>query len=423
MIIHNHDGIPDGNTEDPVLVTTPREGIPDVVDTPEALEAAVEKLMTVDTPVACDAERAQGFRYGADPYLIQIRREGAGTFLIDAHALPDLRAMQPLVDQSQRWLLHAADQDLPNLRQLGLSPRHLFDTEIAAQLLGFERIGLAAVCEQVLGLAIAKDHQAADWSVRPLPKDWLRYAALDVELLTELYRNMAKELHDLGRWDWAREEFKWTLAKPAPAPKPERWRTLPGASKIKSRRGLAVLKELFEARESVARQIDLSPGRLVRNAALVRAATQPPKTKRALMAMSEFRTPKAREYTDTWLRAINRGLTAHDKDLPPKHRARVRDSIPPVRQWARIDEDAFARLQAVRASVAEVAEGLGLSSETVLAPKVQRYMAWAPMDDPTRTLPEQVDKRFEEAGARNWQRTLTREGLVAALSEKPADVA
>ena len=148
-----------------------------------------------------------------------------------------------------------------DLRQVGLRPSALFDTEIAARLIGLERFGLAAVAEQVLGLGLVKDHQASDWSVRPLPKEWLRYAALDVELLTELYYRLSKRLDQMGRWEWAQQEFAYALSVAPPTAKQDRWRSLPGAGKIRSRRGLGVLKALWETRESIARRIDMSPGR------------------------------------------------------------------------------------------------------------------------------------------------------------------
>ena len=269
MLVNNGGGLPQGDTDNPELIAQPRGGTPAVIDTQVELEAAARALSAGATPIALDVERAQGFRYGADPYLVQIRREDVGTFLIDTHALPELSVLQPGVQDV--WLLHDCLQDLPNLHQVGLRPSALFDTEIAARLIGLERFGLAAVTEQVLGLGLVKDHQASDWSVRPLPKDWLRYAALDVELLTELYYRLSKRLDQMGRWEWAQQEFAYALSVTPSGPKPDRWRSVPGAGKIRSRRGLGVLKALWETRESIAMRIDLSPGRLVRNAALVRA--------------------------------------------------------------------------------------------------------------------------------------------------------
>ena len=412
MRIANTGGLPVGDTEDPELVAAPRGGVPGVVDTVEALEEAARALEAGAAPIALDVERAQGFRYGNDPYLIQIRREDVGTFLIDPAALPDLTRLSGALGAV--WLLHDAAQDLPNLRQVGLTPRELFDTEIAARLIGLERFGLAAVSEQVLGLSLVKDHQASDWSVRPLPPDWLRYAALDVELLTELYRVLSIRLHDMGRWEWALEECAYIAARPAPEPKEERWRSLPGAGKIRQRRNLAVLESLWSTREAIAKGLDLAPGRLVRNAALVKAAQVPPRNRRALQAISEFRSPVARQYGDEWMRAITRAMTAREDSLPPVHPPRAPGSIPEPRNWARIDEDAAGRLSAVRTAMTRLSDELSIAPEVILEPRIQRYLAWAPLD-PKRPSGDEVEERMFDAGARDWQMDLCLDPLSDAL--------
>ena len=412
MLINNGGGLPRGDTDDPKLIAQPRGGIPAVIDTQHDLERAVRNLKTGTAPVALDVERAQGFRYGSDPYLVQIRREDVGTFLIDTHALPDLSALQPGLEDV--WLLHDCLQDLPNLRQVGLRPSSLFDTEIAARLVGLQRFGLAAVAEQVLGLGLVKDHQASDWSVRPLPKEWLPYAALDVELLTELYYRLSKKLDQMGRWEWAQQEFSYSLSVPPAATKPDRWRSVPGSGKIRSRRGLGVLKALWETRESIARRIDLSPGRLVRNAALIRAAAAPPKNRRALMSINEFRSPVAKQYMNEWMHALASVNAMAEDELPPKNRPVQPGSIPEPRQWNRIDESAAARLGTVRAAVASVASRLDLAPEVVLAPQVQRYLAWAPLD-PSRPSGDEVEERMVFRGARDWQIDLTLDPICDAL--------
>ncbi|MCD4549471.1 MULTISPECIES: HRDC domain-containing protein [unclassified Schaalia] len=404
--------LPPGNFADPVLITEPRGGIPQVIDTPEALAQAAQTLAQGRQPIALDVERAQGFRYGTDPYLIQIRREDAGLFLIDSHALPDLSSLAPALHTL--WILHAADQDLPNLRHVNLEPTDIFDTEIAARLLGYERFGLAAVCERTLGLTMLKDHQAANWSVRPLPPDWLRYASLDVELLTELYIQLSHQLHDMHRWEWAQQEFTYIRHQPPHTPKKDRWRTLPGAGKIRDRRGLALLRALWETRERLAKSIDIAPTLLVRNSALIRAAQYPPRNKRALHAIAEFRSPKAREYSDEWMRAITSVKTLKDCELPLLHPTRDPASIPEARNWKRIDPAAYARLIAVRAAVQSVAEPQGIAAEIVLAPKVQRWLAWAPYEG-KRPLSEAITARFHESDARPWQKELTMSAIITAL--------
>lgn len=413
MLVHNTGGLPLGDTDNPELIVQPRDGIPRIIDTPKGLDAARRALDTGTTPVALDVERALGFRYGSNPYLIQIRREGVGTFLIDPIALPDLSVLAS--GMNSVWLLHDASQDLPNLRQVGLKLTELFDTEIAARLIGLERFGLAAVSEQLLGLALVKDHQASDWSVRPLPSDWLRYAALDVELLTELYRVLSIRLHDMGRWEWALEENAYLASKPEPEPKAERWRTLPGAGKLRDQRSLAVLKALWTTRENIAKSIDIAPGRFVRNAALVRAAQIRPRTRRTLQSISEFRSPVARQYADQWMRAITRAVRAPQEDLPPVRVERAPGQIPDPRMWARSDESAAARLKTVREVMTQLSTQYSIAPEVILETRIQRYLAWAPLD-PKRPSALEVHERMSEQGARNWQIELCVDPLSRALT-------
>lgn len=413
MRITNSNGLPTGDSDSPVLLASPRHGVPAIIDTPSAAHAAIESLRQGATPIATDVERAHGFRYGADPYLVQIRREDVGTFLFDPVAVPDLSAL--ITDRATTWILHDAEQDLHNLRQVGLKPYTLFDTMVAARLIGAQRFGLAAVTEQFLGLSLAKDHQASDWSVRPLPTGWLRYAALDVEVLTELYRKLATRLHDLDRWEWAEEEFADILQRPRPEMKPDRWRKVPGKGALKSRRNLAVLRELWLTRETIAEEINIDPNRLVRNSALIRAASMPPRNRRTLLSIQDFRSPLAREYSDQWMRAIHRARFASEEELPLRGISRPQAGIPEIRYWARQDPDAFARLQKVRAAVSELAASLDIAPEVLLEPKVQRYLCWAPLER-GRTTGDEIEERLVHSGARKWQRTLCINALIGALT-------
>ena len=155
------------------MLTEPAEGIPPVVETPEALAAVVAAFGAGTGPVAVDAERASGYRYGQRTYLVQPGREGAGTALIDPIAVPDLSALSDAL-VGVEWVLHAASQDLPGLAEQGLNPSRVLDTELGARLLGLHRVGLAADVADDLGLGLAKEHSAVEWSTRPLPYEWLR---------------------------------------------------------------------------------------------------------------------------------------------------------------------------------------------------------------------------------------------------------
>ena len=237
------------------LLAAPRDGIPPVIDTLAELDAAAAALRAGSGSVAVDAERASGYRYGQRAYLVQIRREGAGTFLIDPIPFGDLRRVSQAIADAE-WVVHAASQDLPCLRELGLEPTELFDTELAARIAGFERVGLATMVEKLLGLRLAKEHSAVDWSRRPLPEPWLGYAALDVEVLLDLRDALERELRDQGKLAWVHEEFAAVLAAGPPAPRADPWRRTSGIHRVRNRRQLAVVRALWEARDRAARARD-----------------------------------------------------------------------------------------------------------------------------------------------------------------------
>ncbi|OLT16380.1 hypothetical protein BJF80_07450 [Serinicoccus sp. CUA-874] len=249
---------PDLTDEDPSSdydrLETPLEGIPAVVDTAEGLQQLITALGAGEGPVAVDAERASGYRYGQRAYLIQLRREGTGTWLVDPIAFDDLTAVDGALAGTE-WVLHAATQDIPCLAEVGMRPRALFDTELGARLAGLPRVGLSAVLEYYLGVTLAKEHSAVDWSTRPLPEPWLRYAALDVELLVELRDRMERDLREQGKLDWAQQEFAalCDFTGPPGPDEPDAWRRTTGAQRLRRPRSLAALRELWTTR-------DASPG-------------------------------------------------------------------------------------------------------------------------------------------------------------------
>jgi ribonuclease D len=209
-----------------------------------------------------------------------LRRAGAGTALVDPIPLrSDLSALVPALTGPE-WVLHAANQDLPCLAEVGLAPAQLFDTELAGRLLGLPRVGLGPMVEQLLGLALEKGHGAADWSRRPLPEDWLVYAALDVEVLITLRDVLAGLLDEQGKLEWARQEFEAVRTAPTPAPRAEPWRRTSGVHRVRKPRALAAVRSLWEARDRLAAERDIAPGRVLPDAAIVDAATAAPATAR-----------------------------------------------------------------------------------------------------------------------------------------------
>ena len=386
-----------------------------VIDTEAAFVAAMDSLAAGTGPFAVDVERASGFRYSQRAYLVQIWREGTGVLLIDPPALTDVDRLQPILAQDL-WILHAASQDLPSLRELGLEPPRIFDTELAARLLGHERVGLGAVVERTLGITLAKEHSAADWSTRPLPQSWLEYAALDVIHLRDVYDVLAAELAVQGKTAWAEEEFQAVIDRPVKPARAEPWRRLSGLHSLRGRRNYAIARELWTAREDLARESDVAPGRLVPDRALVAAVAANPESKRDLAALKAFTGRASRSELDRWWDAIERGRATTDLPLE-----RVpSDTLPPPRAWVDRNPEADARRKAARPAVEARAEALHMPTENLLTPEILRRLAWAP---PQPITPVTISVALAEAGVRGWQILETSQLIADAFvgSVQPAE--
>jgi ribonuclease D len=403
-----------GVAEVPVL-TAPRDGLPQVDVSAAQLIRSVEALAAGHGPVAVDAERAHGFRYSQRAYLLQIRRAGAGTHLIDpvAYGQPaDLSTLGEALAESE-WVIHAASQDLSCLAEVGMVPRTLFDTELAARLLNYPRVALGTMLEELLGVRLLKEHSAADWSTRPIPNDWLNYAALDVELLVELRDVLAGELAEAGKDEWAREEFA-ALAAGAGAPPPVRedpWRRTSGMHKVRTRRQLAYVAELWYARDQIAHDEDRAPGRILPDIAITELATAPDPGLQAMRQVPGFNRRQARRFDAEWSRAIRTAARLRESELPPMHRPS--DGPPPPRIWASKDPRAAKRLAAAREHLTARAEALQLPVENLLTPDHLRRIAWRPPEPATA---ESVDAALAGYGARAWQRVQVVPLLVSAFT-------
>jgi ribonuclease D len=393
-----------------VPLTEPSDGVGEVVATEAGLRRVVEAFAAGTGPVAADAERASGYRYGQRTYLVQLRREGAGTALVDPVALPDLTALGEAVGDAE-WVLHAASQDLPGLAEHGLRPARVFDTELAARLLGMERVGLAAVVAEVLGLGLAKEHSAVDWSTRPLPVDWLRYAALDVEVLVELRERLGARLEEAGKAEWAAQEFEAVRTAEPPAPRPEQWRRTSGTHGLRDRRQLAIVRSLWHARDASARARDVAPGRVLPDRAIVAAAAATPRTVGQLVALPEFAGKATRRRAAVWQRAIDEAMALPAERLPSLRGPRT-DGPPPPRAWADRDPAAARRLTAAREIVAALSEELAVPVENLLQPDALRRLCWTP---PEPATPEAVAEFLRGRGARPWQVGLLADRLAAAF--------
>jgi ribonuclease D len=393
-----------------VPLLEPRDGLPPLVTTASALAEAVAALGAGEGPVAVDAERASGYRYGHRAFLVQFRRRGAGTVLIDPVACPDLSALDAALAGCEA-VLHAASQDLPCLAELGYRPRTLFDTELAGRLLGYPRVGLGVLVETVLGFSLEKGHAAADWSTRPLPTEWLRYAALDVEVLVELRDALAAELAEQGKTEWARQEFAAVLAAGPPPPRPDPWRRTSGIHRVHTRRGMAVVRELWLERDKIARRRDVSPGRVLPDSAIVEAARVLPGSKHDLAELPGFKNRGARRHTTQWRRAVDQARAQAESNLPGTT-SPAPEGPPPAHRWAERDPAAAQRLAVVRTVVAALADEHSLPAENLLQPDVVRRLAWRPPEPPST---EAVGAELTRGGARPWQTELTAKPISKAL--------
>jgi ribonuclease D len=403
------------------LLSTPKAKTVLLVETRDQLKSSISELASGTGPFAVDAERASGFKYSQRAYLIQIHRRGGPIFLIDPIAVAqdgDLDSNDTSFSElsevltSAPWILHAASQDLPCLRELGLEAPELFDTELGSRIAGLPRVGLGAVTEHFLKLRLAKEHSAVDWSTRPMHQDWLNYAALDVDVLHELWDKLAAELELQGKTAWAKAEFAAILNAPPKQPKTEKWRSTSGLSEVKDPRGLAIARSLWEARERLAIKLDVSPGRLIPDSSISSLAKNPVGTRPELASNRTFVGRASRSYLDTWWAALQEAQNT--RDLPPL-RLPI-SGIPNHRVWPNRFPDAHARLQTLKPVIGAIAEEVNVPLENLLTPDYLRQLAWEPPDDITAVS---VSLFLSNLGAREWQVKLVGEALAQALLKEP----
>ena len=428
--------------DEPRLLKEPRGGVPNVTSTLTDYHRYCEALAEADGPLAADAERASGFRYGHEDWLIQFKREGAGIALLDPIALTEAGAdwneFNDAVGDAV-WILHDSLMDLPGFADIGLKPKALFDTEIAARLLGLHRFGLAAVTEHYLGITLAKEHSAADWSYRPLPRDWRNYAALDVEVLIELEELMRKDLKSHGKDEWAAEEFSHALAEglgPHRSHHPIPWLRISHITQLsRDPKGLAIAKSLWEERDRLARQYDIAPTLLLTDASIIEAATAKPHNAaqfRALRSLNErvrIRTgteqdkmferyaPIQREVKPkVWKVAIDRALALKPSEWPTMpspeqdENGMVVNAPRSMKLWQQRHPDRYERLQRVRRVVNQIAEDTRTPPEIVIKPQILRNLCWS-----ENVSDLDVEEFLAQQGARNWQVRLIAPSVSSAI--------
>nr|WP_291772143.1 HRDC domain-containing protein [Bifidobacterium sp.] len=428
--------------QEPRLLAEPHLGVPKVIDTPAAFRQMCMHFEQAQGSVAADAERASGFRYGHEDWLVQFKREGAGIALVDPIALRDTEVSWELFNTavgSATWIIHDSLQDLPGYAELGMKPQALFDTELAARMLGAHHFGLAAVTEHYLGLVLAKEHSAADWSYRPLPRDWRNYAALDVELLIDLESCMRAQLKAQGKDSWAQEEFAWLLKRGlAPKiPRQDPWLRVSHITDLhRDRRGLAVVKELWTVRDEMAQQYDISPSLLLSDAGIIEAAKIKPRNLRTFRSI-RLLNQRVRVHTGSeqdkmferyapiqrmvkpvvWKEAIAKALNLSDDELPvlPVRRSENshgEDGNAPrsMRLWQQRHPERFDRLGRVRKVVNQIAVDTRTPSDVIIKPQYLRNLCW--VEDVEHV---DVAEFLAEQGARNWQIRLIAESVSRAI--------
>ncbi len=372
-----------------------------LVDSSEDLSELTDALASAGR-VALDCEAAGFHRYSDRLCLVQLTT-GSRHYLIDPFAVPADELLRPILEDPEREIvMHGADFDMRLLdRDLGIRPRRLFDTQIAATLLGVEGVGLSALLERHFGIRLSKKYQRADWGIRPIPDEMMRYAALDTAHLMELADLLHEALVEADRLDWAQEEFE-ALAEiryeqPDDTDPVSRIR----AARDMTDREVHRLRAALEWRDTVARRRDRAPFRIAGDQVLAEVALQNPRSREALESIQGFNRSLAREEGPALLEALGEIGELPDEaimGLPRSdHFGRGRPS-PEV-------EERFLRLKELRN---QRASDLGLERGVLISNSLLQKIA--------ELNPRSMDQLHEASLLRNWQVHVLGSDLLAALS-------
>lgn len=386
------------------LVEQSREPLRPVVADDAALSECVDALAGAQGPIGFDVERAHGYRYWPRAYLFQIRRGTAGTWLIDPTKF-DPAQLSALVQRTgdEEWIIHAASQDLPSMFEAGIAPSRIFDSELAARLLGKPGASLGALLASELDIELRKEHSAVNWALRPLKESWLTYAALDVDYLAELRDVLDTSLREMHRREWAEQEFEWELQEYSRAaePKEDPWRRTSRITAVRHPRGLALLRELWLEREAIAQRRDRPPRHIAPDQALVdagRAAGKDrPVSADLLRRIPGFTSPPGSRYMTNWKQAVDRFLQLDSKDYPPKRR-HTPGALPHPKSWLHSNEQAGFRWAKARPAVDGFACEIGVQPSLLAPPAALQQVLWH------HAQPAEQD--LLAAGMRPWQADL-----------------
>jgi len=400
----------------------PRHGVPEVISNESDFEKLIAQLLNGRGPLAIDAERASGYRYSQRAYLIQIYRENGGLHLIDPIPLKGSKLWEKFNKEfsSYEWVIHASTQDLPCLIDVGLKPEILFDTELGARIAGCERVGLGPLAESLLELQLSKEHSAVDWSIRPLRPEWITYAALDVDILLDIRNAVENLLTEQNKLEWAKQDFASILKNYqnyvfTDEAKPERWRRTSGMHKVRDRLTMAIVRDFWFSRDELAREIDLAPGRVLGDEAIIELATKRPDNLEAVAKVIGRRTRLEAPPFNRWLNVLNNALkTPHDQQ--PELRV-ASQSLPPIKIWKDRNPLGYARLTYARAALIELSTQIQIPTENLVTPELVRRICWQEPPASKSEYQDFVIEQLNKTGARPWQIELVTPAISAALSQ------
>ena len=401
---------------------TPRNGVPEVVSDESQFEKLIADLLNGNGPLAIDAERSSGYRYSQRAYLIQIYRVNGGLHLIDPIPLKDSKLWQKFNKEfsSYEWVIHASTQDLPCLIEVGLKPKLLFDTELGARIAGCERVGLGPLAESLLELQLAKEHSAVDWSIRPLRPEWITYAALDVDILLDIRNAVEKLLIEQNKLKWAQQDFASILKNYesyefSDMPKPDRWRRTSGMHKVRDRLTMSIVRDLWISRDELAREIDLAPGRVLGDDAIVEIATKRPDNLEAVAKVIGRRTRLEAPPFNRWLNVLNLALKTPIEEQPELRVAS--QSLPPIKIWKDRNPLGYARLTHARAALIELSAQIQIPTENLVTPEFVRKICWQDPPASNSDYENFVTEQLNKMGARPWQIDLVTPSISSCLSQ------